>query len=149
MERKNSEDIASEPSTARGDDANGITNLTQICVQLIGGDTAIAIYKGGYAGLGRLCQIEDTVLELGGMHVRPNYRRLGIARKIVQILLESKITGSTVYCLPFAHLQGFYESEGFKEVSKEDFVKVPKEILEKHCWCNETYPHKVLLLKLT
>ncbi len=109
---------------------------------------ALASYKGVYAGLGRLCQVEDTVYELGGMHVPPNYRGLGIARKIVQFLLESKITVSTVYCLPFAHLQDFYESEGFQEISKEAITEVPKEVLEKHHWCNETYPHKVLLLKL-
>jgi N-acetylglutamate synthase-like GNAT family acetyltransferase len=109
---------------------------------------AIATKKGKYAGLGRMCQIEDTVNELGGMHVHPNYRGLGIVRQIVKFLLSSKITGSTIYCLPFGHLQGFYESEGFKEVSKEDIAKVPKEILEKHRWCNETYPHRALLLKL-
>ena len=80
--------------------------------------------------------------------VHPNYRGLGIARKVVQFLLASKITGSTVYCLTFAHLLGFYESEGFKEVSKEDIAKVPKKILEKQRWCNETYPHKALLLSL-
>ena len=62
------------------------------------------------------------------MHVLPYYRGLGIARMIAQFLLESKKTGSTVYCLPFAHLQGFYESEGFKEVSKEDFLKSLKKL---------------------
>ncbi len=40
MARKDSEDVASEPGIARGDDANGITNLTQICVQTNGGDTS-------------------------------------------------------------------------------------------------------------
>ena len=107
---------------------------------------AIATYKGEYAGIGRLCQIEDTVFELGGMYVISNCRGLGIARKIVKFLLESKITGATVYCLPFAHLQVFYESEGFQEVSKEAIAQVPEEILGKHRWCNETYPHEVLLL---
>ncbi len=41
MARKDSEDVASEPEIARGDDANGITNLTQICVQTNGGDTQL------------------------------------------------------------------------------------------------------------
>lgn len=109
---------------------------------------AIATYRGKYAGLGRLCQIENSVFELGGMHVISTYRGLGIARKIVKFLLESKVKDTTVYCLPFAHLQGFYESEGFLEVSKEEETQVPKEIMEKHCWCNATYPHKVLLLRL-
>ena len=41
MARKDSEDVASEPEIARGDDANGIANLTQICVQTNGGDTLL------------------------------------------------------------------------------------------------------------
>lgn len=110
---------------------------------------AIATCNSEYVGLGRLCCIENSIFELGGMYVHPNYRGLGIARKIVRFLLESKIPSSTVYCLPFIHLQDFYESEGFQTVPEQAYYQIPKEILEKHRWCNETYLHKVLLLYRT
>ena len=107
---------------------------------------AIATYNGEYVGFGRLCHIGNSDFELGGMHVYPGYRKLGIARKIVQFLLENKALGATIYCLPFEHLKDFYKSEGFGEVSEESFHQIPRKILEKFHWCNKTYPHKVLLL---
>ena len=107
---------------------------------------AIASCGGEYAGVGRLCKVEDRVFELGGMYVLEAYRELGIARMIVKFLLESASKNTTLYCLPFAHLHPFYKSEGFQEVEEQDLSEVPKEILEKHRWCNQTYPHKVLLL---
>src|SRR5690606_8651693 len=100
---------------------------------------AIATHGGEFAGLGRLCHIEGSSFELGGMYVHSNYRSLGIARKIVRFLLENRVSKSTVYCLPFAHLQNFYEGEGFGEISGEDLSQVPDDILKKHRWCNETY----------
>lgn len=108
---------------------------------------AVAIFGGERVGLGRLCRIEDSFFELGGMHVQPIFRGYGIARKIVKFLLSHRDPKATVYCLPFAHLRDFYESEGFEEVSEEVLSKVPRDILKKHHWCNENYPYGVLLLE--
>lgn len=108
---------------------------------------AIAIYCQERIGLGRLCQIEDSAFELGGIYVHPDYRELGIARKLVRFMLENCNPKDRVYCLPFAHLRNFYLSEGFEQVPEELLSTVPKDIVEKYHWCNETYPHEVLLLQ--
>lgn len=108
---------------------------------------AIAFSNKEAVGLGRLCKVERLVFELGGMFVQPAYQGQGIARKIVRFLLKERGEGR-VYCLPFAHLRNFYEGEGFEEVSKEEFSNVPPQILEKYRWCNTTYSHDVLLLRL-
>lgn len=110
--------------------------------------TAIAICNGEHSGLSRLCFIEDTVFELGGMYVSPKYRGLGIARQLVRFLIKSRNRGDRLFCLPFAHLQNFYVGEGFEKVPENSLNAVPLEVLEKYRWCNETYPHEVLLLKL-
>ncbi len=108
---------------------------------------AIARCDGKSAGLGRLCLIDRLNFELGGMYVDPDFRGFGIARQIVKFLIKNCPAGTNIYCLPFAHLIDFYESEGFREISAKSISNVPKDVLEKHVWCNQTYPHEVLLLK--
>ena len=109
---------------------------------------AVATCNGERVGIGRLCHIKASIFELGGMYVQQSFRGFGISRKIIKFLLEQLNPEATVYCLPFAHLRDFYESQGFKEVPEEVFSRVPRDILEKQQRCNETYPHEVLLLKL-
>jgi len=109
---------------------------------------AITICNGERVGLARLCYVEDSVFELGGMYVQPSYRRLGIAKQLVRFLLNHRVLKDRVYCLPFVHLRNFYLHEGFKEVSEKELSKVPINVLEKYRWCNETYPYEVLLLQL-
>ncbi len=109
---------------------------------------AIASIQGKRVGIGRLCSVESSVFELGGMYVESNFRGMGIARNIVRFLLEKRPPETTVYCLPFSHLQSFYEGEGFREASEDSLSRTPKEILDKHQWCNKTYPYKVLLLEI-
>ena len=107
---------------------------------------AIAEVNGDKAGVGRLQQIESEVGELGGMFVDEKFRGCGLASKIVGCLIENSAPYSTVYCLPFSHLEGFYRSFGFGSVV--DTTLVPKGILAKHQWCNSTYDNEVLLLVL-
>lgn len=107
---------------------------------------AIAEIDGEPAGLGRLVEINSKHAELGGMFVFDQFRNLGIARAIVAYLLSQGKKYTVIYCLPFAHLQSFYESCGFSVC--ENTESVPAEIMHKHAWCNQTYPHKVLLLEM-
>ena len=106
---------------------------------------AIAEVDGIRAGVGRLVSINDHALELGGMYVAVNYRGLGLARSLVAYLLRHA-QQKTVYCLPFAHLEGFYTSCGFRPVT--DTSSVPAKVLQKREWCLKTYPQPTLLLHL-
>ena len=50
-----------------------------------------------------------------------------------------------LYCLPFGELEGFYASMGFSPVKEP--ACVPRQVMQKHQWCNVTYSKPVLLLK--
>jgi len=96
------------------------------------------------AGLGRLVTIDENTGELGGMYVFEKYRNQGIARAIVQRLLDEGAKYKVVYCLPFDHLKSFYQSFGFKPFSGAEFL--PEKIKDKYDWCNQHYLSRVLLL---
>jgi N-acetylglutamate synthase-like GNAT family acetyltransferase len=95
-------------------------------------------------GQGRVVSIDSNSGELGGIYVFPDNEGLGIARKVVDFLIKNS-DFSTLYCLPFTELEGFYGSMGFTPV--KDIVQVPKAVTEKHEWCNSNYDKAVLLLE--
>ena len=107
---------------------------------------AIAEVNGSRSGLGRLVSVDYANYELGGMYVLPEYRKHGVAKSIVEFLLERPLDGKNVFCLPFAHLSDFYQRFGFNPCSRSHLV--PKDIKEKHDWCNKTYEHETLLFVL-
>lgn len=101
------------------------------------------------AGLGRLVKIDNDTIELGGIYAFPNFRGLGVAEHIVQNLCEKSPFGaSTIWCLPFENLLGFYSKFGFK--NSED-KEVPEKVAKKLEWCNaeNKYTKKVVLLYRT
>jgi len=105
---------------------------------------AIAEVLGTPAGLARVSALGGHDAELGGIYVLPEYREIGVARKLVEFLLESNKAYSTIWCLPFEHLREFFDGYGFHtEIETWD---IPHAIVEKHSWCNRTYPVPVLLL---
>jgi len=108
---------------------------------------AIAEVNGEKAGLGRLQHIDEGIAELGGMYVSDNFRGLGVAGLIVDYLIRNAGDYQKIYCLPFAHLQAFYQKFGF--APEQELTKVPRVVLEKHKWCNSSYEHKTLLFSLT
>jgi GNAT superfamily N-acetyltransferase len=107
---------------------------------------AVAEIEGQKAGLGRLVVIDENHLELGGMYVFESFRGRGVAKKIVEFLLKHAKPSQTIYCIPFGHLQHFYQQAGF--VLCSDIENVPKKILEKYQWCQGRYPHPTALLVL-
>ncbi|WDE13814.1 GNAT family N-acetyltransferase [Thalassomonas haliotis] len=108
---------------------------------------AIAEVNGEQAGLGRLQYIDKGSAELGGMYVHYAFRGLGVAGRIVDHLVKNAAGYQKIYCLPFAHLQAFYQKFGF--APEQELTKVPRVVLEKHNWCNSSYAHKTLLFSLT
>lgn len=107
---------------------------------------AIADEGNDIHGVGRLITLEYGSYELGGMYVDENQRGKGIARAIVMHLLQQAPEGKAVYCIPFAHLEGFYKSCGFADTEINDAL--PAEIKQKIGYCNQTFAAKTLLLKL-
>lgn len=107
----------------------------------------IAEVDGQKSGLGRLQNIGNGQGELGGIYVNEGCRGLGLANRIVDSLLNQSGQYQQIYCLPYAHLQGFYERFGFMPLSEKR--SVPACVLEKHDWCNDTYEYETLLLMMT
>ena len=106
----------------------------------------IAKTEGENSGLGRLVIIDDDNIELGGIYVLPNYRRLGIAEKIVGHLCQNNpFKNKIIWCLPFENLLGFYSKFGFRNVN-ENYI--PEQIMKKYDWCNTNgkYKEKVCIL---
>jgi hypothetical protein len=104
---------------------------------------AIAEIDAVAAGLGRVSQVAPGIGELGGMYVFPEHRGAGISRSLIQFLISESEFG-TLYCLPFAHLEGLYRSAGFRPCPSGP--SVPDKVLEKHAWCNSHYSDPVLLM---
>ncbi|MBD3886336.1 GNAT family N-acetyltransferase [Phormidium tenue FACHB-886] len=107
---------------------------------------AIAEVDGIKAGLGRLVTIDDRTLELGGMYVFNHYRGCGVAGKIIKFLLQHVKDNQQVFCIPFMALEPLYRKYGFVQVFNRDTI--PKFILEKQNWCDQTYEQKTLVLVL-
>ncbi|NER12041.1 GNAT family N-acetyltransferase [Leptobacterium flavescens] len=107
----------------------------------------ISEVDGHKAGLGRVVVIDKANVELGGIYVLEEFRKMGVAESIVTFLCDNNpFADQVVWCLPFEHLKEFYSSFGFAE---NKGLKAPKEIAEKHLWCNDAYQKKVLLLSKT
>ncbi|MBE7103798.1 GNAT family N-acetyltransferase [Bacillus cereus] len=110
---------------------------------------AIITYNGEYAGVGRLVQIDEDTIEMGGIFILPQFRGLQLAGKLVSFLVQTakKLHIQNVYCLPFEELENFYKKYGFTEVNTTEEVVHPI-ILKKYNWCLETYDKHILLFKL-
>jgi GNAT superfamily N-acetyltransferase len=103
----------------------------------------IAEIDGAPAGMGRVVPLGECKGELGGMVVFPEYRNLGVARRIVESL-QASTDCRMLYCLPFSELEAFYCSLGFAPLTNT--ADVPQAVLDKHRWCNEHYDKPVSLL---
>lgn len=70
---------------------------------------AIITYNNEYAGVGRLVQIDEDTLEMGGIYILPQFRGLQLAGDLVSFLVETakKLQVPNVYCLPFEELENF------------------------------------------
>ncbi|CAM3973766.1 acetyltransferase [Bacillus luti] len=110
---------------------------------------AIITYKGEYAGVGRLVQIDGETMEMGGIFIAPKFRGLQLAGELVSFLVQTakKLHIQNVFCLPFEELKNFYKKYGFTEVDTTQEVVHPI-ILKKYNWCLKTYDKHVLLFKL-
>ena len=58
---------------------------------------------------------ESGVVMLRGMHVSPEYQRRGIGTRLLRAFVGD-LPATECYCIPFAHLVGFYSQAGFSPV---------------------------------
>ena len=103
----------------------------------------VAEIDGDPAGLGRLVPVDDESCELGGMLVFEEFRGRGVAKTLIDALLE-RARGRTVYCIPFADLEAVYAAAGFARTEE-----APPAVREKYEWCRSEYERGVVLMRAT
>jgi GNAT superfamily N-acetyltransferase len=105
----------------------------------------VAEIEGVPAGIGRLVPAGDDACELGGMLVFEDYRGRGIARALIDALLQ-QTDGRAVYCIPFAELEPIYAGAGFVKITPD--ATLPAYIQSKLNWCaREMADRPVILMK--
>ncbi|MGK0537277.1 GNAT family N-acetyltransferase, partial [Bacillus sp. 'calajunan'] len=62
---------------------------------------ALITYNNEYAGVGRLVQIDEDTMEMGGIFILTKFRCLQLAGELVSFLVETakKLQVQHVYCL--------------------------------------------------
>lgn len=81
-------------------------------------DTVIvAKLPGRVVGAVRLCP-EHGVTVLRGMQVEPALQRQGLGGRLLAACLP-RLAGRQAFCLPYAHLEGFYGAAGFETVGPQ------------------------------
>jgi N-acetylglutamate synthase-like GNAT family acetyltransferase len=103
----------------------------------------IAEVDGERAGIGRLVEAGKGAYELGGMYVLDAFRGAGVARAIVEELIR-RAGEHDLYCIPFADLEAFYASAGFRRIEADG---IPPKIQEKLDWCEREIDRPVVLMK--
>lgn len=77
----------------------------------------VAEGDGELLGIVRLAQEGETYV-LRGMQVSPSSQRQGIGTALLHELMK-RLGGAECYCVPYAHLDGFYARVGFCECLSE------------------------------
>lgn len=106
----------------------------------------LATRDGAVCAQGRVVPVDGSSGELGGIYVLPGYQGEGLARRIVEYLVDHA-QQPVLYCLPFAELAGLYGAMGFVAVDVAELSEVPGKVREKFQWCQRNYTKAVLLLK--
>jgi GNAT superfamily N-acetyltransferase len=71
----------------------------------------LAEHDGVLVGIVRLIT-EEGVVVLRGMQVHPRFQRLGIGKRLLATVAQ-ELDGRRCFCIPYAHLVGFYGGIGF------------------------------------
>ena len=74
----------------------------------------LAERDGELVGIVRLAA-EENVVVLRGMQVRPRFQRQGIGKRLLATVAD-ELDGRDCFCIPYAHLVGFYSGIGFQVI---------------------------------
>jgi GNAT superfamily N-acetyltransferase len=74
----------------------------------------LAEHDGELVGIVRLTAEEDVVV-LRGMQVHPRFQRQGIGKRLLATVAQ-ELDGRGCFCIPYAHLVGFYGGIGFRAI---------------------------------
>jgi N-acetylglutamate synthase-like GNAT family acetyltransferase len=107
-------------------------------------EVVLAEVDGERAGMGRLVPAGPDACELGGMFVADAFRGRGVARALIEELLQ-RARGREVYCIPFAELEPIYAASGFERI--QPAPELPGHVQDKLAWCERAMARPVILMK--
>jgi N-acetylglutamate synthase-like GNAT family acetyltransferase len=76
----------------------------------------LAERDGELVGIVRLTA-EEGVVVLRGMQVHPKFQRQGIGKRLLASVAQD-LDGRDCFCIPYAHLVGFYRGIGFQVIEQ-------------------------------
>jgi GNAT superfamily N-acetyltransferase len=90
----------------------------------------LAEHDGELVGIVRLTAEEDVVV-LRGMQVHPRFQRQGIGKRLLATVAQ-ELDGRGCFCIPYAHLVGFYGGIGFRAIEPAKAPTLLRLRLEKY-----------------
>jgi len=74
----------------------------------------LAAHDGEMVGIVRLTA-EEGVVVLRGMQVHPKFQCRGVGKRLLATVVQ-ELDGRDCFCIPYAHLVGFYAGIGFRPI---------------------------------
>src|SRR6266480_1135457 len=90
----------------------------------------LAERNGELVGIVRLAT-EEGVVVLRGMQVDPRFQRQGIGKRLLATVAQ-ELDGKGCFCIPYAHLVGFYGGIGFHVMEPAKAPTFLRQRLEKY-----------------
>jgi N-acetylglutamate synthase-like GNAT family acetyltransferase len=90
----------------------------------------LAEHDGELVGIVRLTA-EKGVMVLRGMQVQPRFQRQGIGKKLLATVAH-ELDGRHCFCIPYAHLVGFYGRIGFEVIEPAKAPTFLRQRLERY-----------------
>jgi N-acetylglutamate synthase-like GNAT family acetyltransferase len=90
----------------------------------------LAEHDGKLVGIVRLAS-EEGVVVLRGMQVHPMFQRHGIGKRLLATVAQ-ELDGRDCFCIPYAHLVGFYGELGFQVIEPAEAPAFLRLRLEKY-----------------
>lgn len=122
---------------------NGVYRRADFVASDLDDVVLIAEVDGERVGVGRLVDVGDGALELGGMHVEEARRGRGVAKAIVGALVDAA-GDKPLWCIPFARVADLYRGFGFVDAGPD--ARPPAAVVEKLAFCRTRYALSVVLL---
>ena len=90
----------------------------------------LAEHDGELIGIVRLTT-EESLVVLRGMQVHPRFQRQGIGKRLLATVAQ-ELDGKGCFCIPYAHLVGFYSGIGFHVIEPAKAPTFLQRRLEKY-----------------
>lgn len=110
-------------------------------------DTLVYVLEseGKPIGLGRIIPVNSQCGELSAVHLFNEYRGLGLAPILMQMMLDVS-PYKWLFSIAYTEHTHLYMNAGFQLVT--NYSSAPEPVIKKYQWCLDNLPHPVQMLEL-